>query len=216
MGAVHKVAWPAWMSGARALRLGVLVVLLLVTWWCQVPLLRSVGDHLVRQDPPAKAGAIYVLGGAALERSIAAARARNEGWSDRLVFTGSVRPDALRLFGLQRTEGEMGQRAALLAGVPEASTELLELGTSTMEEAYAVRAHATLRGYDTIMVITTEFHTRRVGNVFREAFRGSPVHIVVRAAPSARYNPARWWESEDGLLMVNNEYMKLLYYAWKY
>lgn len=216
MGAVHKVAWPAWMSGARAIRASLLLIMLVILWCWRVPLLRSVGDHLVRQDPPTKAGAIYVLGGAALERSIAAARARREDWSDRLVFTGSVRPDALRLFGLQRTEGEMGQRAAMLAGVPEASTELLELGTSTMEEAYAVRAHATLRGYDTIMVITTEFHTRRVGNVFRQAFRGSPVHIVVRAAPSARYNPARWWESEDGLLMVNNEYMKLLYYAWKY
>lgn len=204
------------MSGARAIRASLLLIMLVILWCWRVPLLRSVGDHLVRQDPPTKAGAIYVLGGAALERSIAAARARREDWSDRLVFTGSVRPDALRLFGLQRTEGEMGQRAAMLAGVPEASTELLELGTSTMEEAYAVRAHATLRGYDTIMVITTEFHTRRVGNVFRQAFRGSPVHIVVRAAPSARYNPARWWESEDGLLMVNNEYMKLLYYAWKY
>jgi hypothetical protein len=30
------------------------------------------------------------------------------------------------------------------------------------------------------------------------------------------YDPERWWDTEEGLLMVNNEYVKLLYYALKY
>jgi hypothetical protein len=25
-----------------------------------------------------------------------------------------------------------------------------------------------------------------------------------------------WWRHEEGLLMLNNEYVKLVYYHWKY
>jgi hypothetical protein len=36
------------------------------------------------------------------------------------------------------------------------------------------------------------------------------------AANSLVYDSDSWWTSEEGLLMVNNEYVKLLYYLVKY
>lgn len=208
--------WPDFLSGRRALWLGSIIVLLAIAWFCRIGILRSIGGFLIREDPPAHGDAMYVLGGAALERSIAAERFYRDGFAPHVVFTGSNTPDALRIMGVKGTEAAMGQHVALMAGIPPERTELLEVGTSTWEEAQAVRDHAIEHRYDTVLIVTTEFHTRRVGNVFREAIEPSGITVLVHAAPSVRYNPARWWQKEDGLLMVNNEYMKLMYYAWKY
>jgi len=38
----------------------------------------------------------------------------------------------------------------------------------------------------------------------------------VQAAPSSEYDVNAWWNSEQGLLMVNNEYVKTLYYLLKH
>lgn len=193
-----------------------IVLLIVVIWLCRVPILRATGDALVKEDLHARGDALYVLGGAVVERSIAAKRFLDEGVAPVAVFTGSNSPDVLRLYGLHSSEAEISRRVAVLAGVPEVLTSVLKEGTSTWEEALAVRDHALLNAYDTVVVVTTEFHTRRVSRVFNKVLVPAGLTVMVRAAPSARYNPACWWTSEEGLLMVNNEYVKLMYYWLKY
>ena len=203
-------------TGRRLVWCIAILLLLLLGWWCRFGILRSIGNFLVRTDPPARGDALYVLGGAAVERAVAANKLFREGMAPVVIFTGGVKPEVLRINGIDRTEADICRRVAVIAGLPEARTELLEIGSSTREESFAVRDQALARGYDTVVVVTTEFHTRRVGNVFREALEPAGITVLVRAAPSHRYNAARWWQSEDGLMMVNNEYVKLLYYAVAY
>ncbi len=155
----------AFFSGRRGWWLGAIIVLLLIGWFARFGILRSVGGFLIRQDPPMKADVMYVLGGAPIERSIAAERFFREGLAPHAVFTGSNTPHTFELYDLHYSEAHMGQRVALLAGMPKERTELLEKGTSTMEEAWAVRDHAIANRYDTVLIVTTEFHTRRVGQV---------------------------------------------------
>ena len=76
--------------------------------------------------------------------------------------------------------------------------------------------HARKKGFGTIVVITTDLHTRRVKRVFAKRFEGSGINVLVNAAPSSEYDPEHWWDSEPGLLMVNNEYVKTLYYFLKH
>ena len=207
---------PEFTLGRNRLYAIAVVVLVLLIWLFRIPILRATGDALVKEDRNAKGDALYVLGGAVVERALAAKRFMDEGVAPVLVCTGSNSPDVLRLYGLQRSEAEISRRVAVLAGVPEVLTSVLEEGTSTWEEALAVRDHALINGYDTVVVVTTEFHTRRVSRVFNKVLSPAGLTVMVRAAPSARYNPACWWTSEEGLLMVNNEYVKLLYYWLTY
>lgn len=65
-------------------------------------------------------------------------------------------------------------------------------------------------------MVSTEFHLRRVRWVFRRNFKGTGITVLVQPAQSRRYDAARWWASEEGLLMVNNEYVKLAYYLLRY
>ncbi|MBK8497730.1 MAG: YdcF family protein [Flavobacteriales bacterium] len=203
-------------SGRRLAWIIAGLVLAVVLWWCRAPILRAFGGFLIRADAPCHGDAMYVLGGAALERAIAAETLYREGTAPVVIFTGGVMPEVLRINGVHRTEAAVCRNAAVLAGLPPDRAELLEIGTSTREEAFAVRDQALARGYDTVVVVTTEFHTRRVGNVFRETLEPVGIVVRVRAAYSHRYSAARWWQSEDGMLMVNNEYMKLVYYAITY
>ena len=76
--------------------------------------------------------------------------------------------------------------------------------------------HSKSQGFDTIVLVTTDFHTRRVRKVFEQRFAGSGIEIRVKAAPSSDYTVHEWYRSEQGLLMVNNEYVKTLYYAITY
>lgn len=193
-------------------------MLLVVTliWLFRMPLLRHGGEFLIREDPLVRADLLYVLGGSPIERAAEGARLVQAGHAPRAVFTGSPPNELMQVFGIDSSEAGLGMRVAELSGLDRARMEPLAEGTSTAEEAAAVRAHAASHGADTIIVVTTEFHSRRVRQVFRKAFRGGSTVVIVRAARSRRYDADHWWRSEEGMIMVNNEYMKLVYYALKH
>jgi hypothetical protein len=47
---------------------------------------------------------------------------------------------------------------------------------------------------------------------FRKRFEQAGIALCIAGAPSTTYNEKLWWAKENGLIMVNNEYIKLLYY----
>jgi uncharacterized SAM-binding protein YcdF (DUF218 family) len=193
--------------------LALFLLLLGLLYGTRFALLGAAGRFLVRSDALARADAIYVLGGAPVERGMEGARLLAEGWAPKLFFTGEGIDQVLACYGITQTEADMSMHVALGEGAPLERLHPLRVATSTFEEAEAIRQEAGIRHQDTIIVVTTEFHTRRVKGVFAKAFADSGVTVLVHGASSMRYDAKRWWDSEEGLIMVNNEYMKLLYYA---
>lgn len=182
----------------------------------RVPLLHGLGAMLIKEDALVHADAVYVLGGSPRERGAKGAELLHEGWTEQLVATGSNIPGVLEGEGIMLNEATLSKRAALREGADSTRIRLIEHGTSTWEEAGLIRADALQHQFDTILVVSTEFHLRRVSRVFRKHFAGTDVQLRFIAANSLVYDSDRWWTSEEGLLMVNNEYVKLLYYLIKY
>ncbi|MEZ4755404.1 MAG: YdcF family protein [Flavobacteriales bacterium] len=178
--------------------------------------LRGLGAVLIVEDAPTRVDAAYVLGGGPVERGARGAQLLRERWCDTLVTTGVNIHRVLEAEGVLFTEAELTARAAYRAGADSARVRLLEEGTSTWEEAAAVLRDAKAHGYDSIAVVSTEFHLRRVRRVFRKHFEGSGIALFTVAAYNPMYDHTTWWQSEDGLLMVNNEYVKSLYYLITY
>lgn len=193
-----------------------IVVLLVVLWSFRLSLLRALGDHLIDPDPLVSADAVYVLGGAPVERGIAAARLLRNGQVPKAYCVGGVVHPVLEAEGIRLTDAALGRRVMVRAGADSTRVGELPVGTSTWEEAGAILDHAVAQGFDTVMVVSTEFHVRRVKRVFRKRLEGRPITVVVRPAASLRYDSAQWWRSEEGLLMVNNEYVKTIYYWLNY
>ncbi|TXI80293.1 MAG: YdcF family protein [Flavobacteriales bacterium] len=207
----RKRSWRKWITGAT---LGILFVCL--GWACRKPLLQGLGAFLIEEDAPGHADAIYVLGGAPFDRGTHAAELLAHGTAPIAFTTGSNHSSILKAEGRLVTEAEVTRSAALRSGADPRRVLPYPYGTSTFEEAKGVLHHARQNQLDTILVLTTDFHTRRVGQVFRKRFRGSGIHVLVASAPASEYDPVYWWTSEQGLLMVNNEYVKTLFYALKY
>jgi uncharacterized SAM-binding protein YcdF (DUF218 family) len=203
----HRLRW--W-------KIGIAAFIAVVLWSSKEGILRGMGRVLMNEDELMHADLVYALGGAPLERGRELAELLARGIAPLGVTTGGNPSHSMEAYGLEVLEAELTRQAAQRAGAVPALLDTLARGTSTWEEAAHVLADAGRRGADTIVVVTTEFHTRRVGRVFRKRFKGSGIVVLVHGARSLDYDPERWWDTEEGLLMVNNEYVKLLYYALKY
>lgn len=190
--------------------------LLVLAFMARYRILHAMGRCLIKEDVPVHADAIYVLGGAPYDRGTAAAALLLHEVAPVAYATGSNHASILKAEGRLVTEAALTRMAAVRAGADPARILPFPYGTSTFEEAQGVLYHAQRIGADTIVVLTTDFHTRRVGKVFRKRFEASGIHVLVSSTPSTEYDVDHWWESEQGLLMVNNELVKSLFYALRY
>ncbi|TAE52715.1 MAG: YdcF family protein [Bacteroidetes bacterium] len=180
------------------------------------PILKGIGSFLIREDMPVNADAIFVLSGDADERCRAAAELFRRGLAARIVTTGSNTSSALRALQMDIPDAELGAMALQKAGIDSAAVGILPLGSSTKEEADAILGYAQAAGLKRVIIVTSRFHTRRTASVFKSLFRKNGIEAVICGAAPYDYDENRWWESEKSLIFVNNEYVKLLYYAWKY
>lgn len=193
-----------------------LLIFIGALWAVRYSILRATGRFLITADAVAACDAIYVLGGAPRERGEEGARLWHKGVAPAVYCTGSNVPTVLEVVDMARTEAALSRDAAIHAGADSAAIHELVAGTSTWEESEAILHHTLLHGFDTITVVSTEFHLRRVRWVFRDRFAQAGITVLMHPARSERYDPDRWWASEEGLLMVNNEYVKLVYYLLRY
>jgi uncharacterized SAM-binding protein YcdF (DUF218 family) len=202
--------WRRWLGWLVALSL----LVLLASGWRFF--LRGMATVLIAEDAPTRVDVAYVLGGGPVERGGRGAELLRAGLCDTLVTTGVNIHRVLEAEGVLFTEAELTARAAYRAGADSTRMRLLQNGTSTWEEAAAVLRDAQAHGHDSIAIVSTEFHLRRVRRVFRKHFDDTGIAVFTVAAYSPMYDHRAWWESEEGLLMVNNEYVKTLYYWLKY
>jgi uncharacterized SAM-binding protein YcdF (DUF218 family) len=192
--------------------LGSLLLLFFLLYLFRAQILRGVGNWLIVEDAPGKGELVFVLGGNSVDRGRKAAKLYRNGKVPKVVCLGANIPGALKAFGIDSTESDLTARIVKMHGVPEGRVRSLDEGTSTWEEGLACANYCEERGVDSAIVLSDKFHLRRVRYVFEPLFDDVPTELRFRGASSSIYEESEWWRSEQGMLMVNNEYMKLLYY----
>jgi uncharacterized SAM-binding protein YcdF (DUF218 family) len=190
--------------------------IILLVFLCRFPLLRSLGNFLITDTTTVHADVAFVLGGAAWDRGREAVRLYKAGVVDRFVCTGSQTPGDLEALGLDITEGGVTRKVMIDGGVPADRILQLDEGTSTMEEAGALLHQARNAGVDTVLIVSHAFHLRRIRFVFEDRFQEAGITVLLHGSPSESFDEQHWWETESGLMIVFNEYVKLLYYHLKY
>jgi uncharacterized SAM-binding protein YcdF (DUF218 family) len=203
--------------GYRLVRSCVLLVIFCATLYLfRFTILRGLGEYLISEDPPAHADVAYVLGGASIDRGEEAAKLYRSGSCSHFVCTGANVPGDLEEMGITLTESEMTKRVLVRCGVPAEQVIALREGTSTQEESLALLAYTKQGAVDTVIVVSHGFHLRRVRNVFVSRFKAAGITVLLHAAESPDFSRDTWWKKEQGMMMVQNEYAKLLYYAVKH
>lgn len=189
--------------------------LLFLAFLFHVPLLRMIGNQLIDEDPIEKTPAVFVLSGDAWDRGNEAIKLYKQGFAEKIICTGENVPRLFLIAGIPLPESELTQLHLLASGIPAHDIELLCKGTSTKEEADYILEYCKQRDIKKLAIVSTKFHTRRIGNTFRKKFEDAGMQLIIRGAPSSGYDENEWWKSENGLIFVNNEYIKILYYWLK-
>lgn len=196
--------------------LGIPALFILLAFFFRFQLLAMVGSWLIHEDTVVKVDAGFVLSGNTQERAEEAARLYKLGYVPRIIPTGATIDDDLRIMGYTYTDATLGQEALYRLGVDSAAIETLPMGTSTFEEAQAILEYCTQHQYSRVMIISSKFHTRRVRKVFRQPFDAAGITVLVKGAEVDPEFIERWYDHENGLVFVVNEYLKWVYYKLKY
>jgi uncharacterized SAM-binding protein YcdF (DUF218 family) len=197
----------------------VVLLLCLLAYSLRTPLLTGLANYLVSTDTPlAKAELIFVLNGDYDTRPFYTTDLYQQKLAP-LVAIAQTESSQAELMGLVGNPTDIAVEIMKMRGVP--SDKLLvfdETGpvTSTFDEARALRQYIQAHDVRSVILVTSAFHTRRSRWIFERELEGVPVNLQVAAAPHNGFDASNWWQKEDGLINLNNEYIKLIFYKIKY
>ncbi len=193
-----------------------LMVLLSIVFFCAAlylvrhPIFRFAAESWIVEDSLDKADALLVLSGDNFygDRATRAAELFREGKAPVVVASGRrLRPNA----GItELTEHDLVER-----GVPkEKILRFAHDADSTREEAEALAKLARTKKWRRVIVVTSNYHTRRARYIFRRVF---PQDIETRVA-SARdgdFDPERWWEKRTSTKDLMREFAAMAVAVWE-
>jgi len=181
-----------------------------VVYLMRNPLLAWAGAAWIDSDEPQHADAIIVLGGdnVAGQRARRAAALYHDRWAPVVVASGRwLRP--------YFSSAELVERDLASDGVPpKAIIPFPQHATHTVTEALDLRDLCRARGWRRVLIVTSNYHTRRARYIFRNLFPAS-VEVLVIAAPDQDYDPDAWWHSHDGVRIFFTELAGYVAAVWE-
>lgn len=193
-----------------------LIVLLFLTILCAVlylvrhPILRFVAESWIIEDPIERADAIIVLSDDNFyaDRATRAAELFREGKAPLIVASGRrLRPNA----GI----AELMEHDLVERGVPrDRVIRFAHDGDSTKEEAEALRPFVVQRKWRSVIVATSNYHTRRARYIFCRVFPQG-VKVRVASARDGEFDPAHWWERRKSMKELTGEFSGMLVAVWE-
>jgi uncharacterized SAM-binding protein YcdF (DUF218 family) len=148
--------------------------------------LAPLGRYLVLEDGAERCDCMFVLAGDQLgSRILKSAELYRAGMAPKLFVSG-----AGQVFG--KTEDALAIAFARENGAADVPfIGLPNDGNSTISEGRLVYPVLREAGCGSVMVVTSNFHTRRAGNILRRVWPGMRVRMV--SAKTADYDPETWW-----------------------
>lgn len=175
------------------------------------------GQLLIKEDPLRGADAIVVLAGQPVERWLEAVDLHREGYAPLVLLSpGYEDPlgDRLRARGIRLPREVLLQKDAMVQlGTPANAIEVMPGGyDNTAAEADGARQIAAARGWRTLLVVTSHYHTRRTRFAFQRELRGTGITAIVRGSRYDEAAPNGWWKQRDDLRWVMTEWPRLIAY----
>jgi len=175
---------------------------------------------VVKAEMPA-ADAIVVLSGPAtyLERVDWAAKLFHEGrapvvvLSNEGLMSGWSETQERNPYFYELAASELQQR-----GVPAAKIQVVSgIGAGTFQESLRIRQFAGEHNLRRLLIVTSAYHSRRALWSMHRAM-GERIEVGISSPPPGWQTPkpATWWLYRWGWRVVAAEYVKLVYYWWKY
>ncbi len=165
-------------------------------------------------EAPAKSDVIVVLAGS-VERAFYAADLYRQGYAPLVLVSRPEREAGQRMLdelGMKlAAEEDINMQVLQRKGVPQEQIRVIGTGSrSTLEEALVVREEIAGRPLR-IMVVTSPYHVRRTGMIFRKILGDVPAELRVVGNTYEQF-PERWWNNQGAARNVVLESAKIAYY----
>ncbi len=186
------------------------IVLCAVLYFARGPILRFAGETWVVEDPLDRADAIIVLSDDNFyaDRAARAADLYRHGMAPIVVASGRrLRPYA----GI----AELMEHDLIERGVPKDKiVRISHNAENTKDEAQALAQQALERKWRSVIVVTSNYHTRRARYIFLHVFPAQ-TQVRVSGAQDGDFDPQHWWQSRKSLKEFTRELAGMAVAIWE-
>jgi uncharacterized SAM-binding protein YcdF (DUF218 family) len=174
-------------------------------------LLQALAESWVVDEPLENSQAIIVLAGdsASGGRIRHAVELHRQGRAPLVVLSGPPLRKNLN-------EADLMERDAQELGLPTGAMRAVRhQGGGTLEEGEVLCRFLDQHGWRRVIVVTSNYHTRRTRRIYRALSRRYGVVARVSAAPDHAFDPGHWWQPRHRLGTLCVELLKTVYAWWE-
>lgn len=198
-------------GGAIASLIAILFVVALcaILYFARRPLLRFAAESWIVDEPAQHADALLLLGNDNFyaDRATRAAELIRQGVAPVVVASGRrLRPSA--------SITDLEVHDLIERGVPkEKILPFPHDAEGTLDEAALLVPYAQAHHFQSVIIVTSNYHSRRTAYIFRKCFPGA-VSVSVASARDAEFDPQHWWEHRKSQELFLHELVGLPVAAW--
>jgi uncharacterized SAM-binding protein YcdF (DUF218 family) len=184
-------------------------IILIAVFFSYPLFLTGLAKFLVVENKLQKVDAIVVLAGDGNgERVAEGVNLYKKGYASYIIMTGG------RLaWHLTYAQNMFGQARYL--GIPAKAILLEDKSLSTIENAKFTLPIVKKKKFNSIILVSSPFHMRRVLRVFRKIYKGSGVEIFGYPVQNSEFNIDKWWTRHEDTQVVVQEWVNLAGYFLK-
>ena len=164
----------------------------------------AAASYLIEDDGPRKADVALVLGGDAFgDRTIKAADLVKSGYAPFVLVSGPAT--------LVRYQSGDEIEFAEQRGYPASLFREIHLpgdAESTRTEAQYIGKYLREQGIHSILLVTSNFHTKRAAKLWRHVNPWLTITVVSSVDPGHHFTPQTWWKTRAGQKIFLYEWMK--------
>jgi uncharacterized SAM-binding protein YcdF (DUF218 family) len=186
---------------SKLARMGAIAIACLSAVYFLTPfLLNEAAEGLIREDRLVKADAIVAMGGDnRCNRERRAAELYHQGWADNVVVSGVS-------FAWGFHTGEAARRFVMGLGVPGERISMISETLNTRAEARELEALMRERGWNSAIIVTSAFHSRRATYTVEKASPGRSFYSSPVPTGSPEWTPRDWWARRDDVYVTAREF----------
>ncbi|HZJ46353.1 MAG TPA: YdcF family protein [Pyrinomonadaceae bacterium] len=176
---------------------------------------------IVRSDLP-HADAMVILSGSSSyrERTQVAAQLFAAGRAPKIILTNDDRQGGWSNVEQRNPRfSELALASLVSSGVSIDKIVLLpDRVQSTHDEAVLLRRYAEVTSLKSLLIVTSPSHSRRALWTFRKEFQGTNITLGLSFGDDQQGDPSPflWWTTIKGWRLVAGEYLKFVYYLFRY
>lgn len=174
------------------------------------PLMRFAANWWIVEDPLRHADAIVVLGDDNFygDRATRAAEIFRQGLAPVVIACGRrLRPNA--------DIAELMAHDLVERGIPKEHILRFSHGAaSTIEEAQQLTGFVRQRNIKSVILVTSNYDTRRARYIFRRIFP-QDIELRVASARDGDFDPERWWEKRNSTKELAREWIAFVVAKWE-